>query len=455
MVKGAIGLAVLTLGAVPAAFAASDEFMPRQPYELKAEDITPRGGGGFTIDMPSYDDLVRPGQEDVGEMPTLEEMARPEGMDRFEGIAREIARQSAEETIGELRRRADAMGALPAAPEDAGTRLLPEGYRATILLSTSMGEEGLRGIFAKYAGRSDVRFAFRGVPAESTVPDFAVEMARIASASGDGRLDGDFPAVLDPVIFEAVGATAVPLVIVEDLNEISQVAPGRDLGAVVMRASGVSDVDYAFARFEAGETEISQQSVFPIAEEDLIARAKREALVIEAGLTQDPEELRDRYWSGQQGRLDALPLTPAVADATRQLFFAYVPSEDIRDGEGKVIAYAGQVFSPNDVLPWNRRMFVFDPTDPEEVAFVRELRAEPRDGIAREVFLVTDLVDPASGARPWEVLQGVVDTFRQPAFLLTDEVQRSFQIRHTPTEIYPELVDGRVEVIAREYSLGR
>ncbi|PZQ48802.1 MAG: hypothetical protein DI556_13385 [Rhodovulum sulfidophilum] len=452
MVRGAVSLALAALGAAGPALAASEEFMPRNPIELRAEDIRPRRS--VTIEMPSYDDLVRPGQDQGRDLPSYEELARPDGIERFEGIAREIARQSSDEAMGELRRRASVLGVGPSAqPEVAGIRKLPEGYRATILLSLSMGEEGLRGIFAKFAGRSDVRFAFRGVPDDMTVPDFALTVAKIAAGDDSGRLSGNFPAVLDPVIFDAVEATAVPLVIVEDLSKMGAVAPGRDLGAVVMRASGVSDADYAFERFEAGEAALSQGPLFAIEEEDLIARAKREALVVEAGLTRDPDRLRDRYWSGQQGRLEAMPITPAVADDTRQLFFAYVPSEDIRDSEGNVIAYAGQVFSPNDVLPWNRRMFVFDPMDPDEVAFIERLRAEPREGIAREIFLVTNLADRAAPARPWEVLQGVVDRFRQPAFLLTDEVLRSFQIRHTPTEIYPELVDGRVEVFAREYSL--
>lgn len=402
------------------------------------------------VDLPTYDELTGRAGEFHHLVPDVEEMTTDPRMEDYRRMSEEIFRESSRGVMEEINRRAADMELA----QDPGVdpyadlpRHLPDGYRATILISWSLGEDLLRDLILLYRERSDVRFVFRGVPPDMTVPAFGmqlVELTRTADAEGANIL-------LDPEIFAATGIEVVPAVVLEDLSEAGPLGAGSDMGRIVSTATGIHNPDYVFERYERGITDLTLGNVKEVLEEDLIARAQREAAEVLANMTRDPETVRDRFWARQAADLRASGVTPAPTDRERQLHFAWIAPEDIHDAEGRVIARRGQVFIPNDVLPFDRQVFVFDPSSEQELAHVRARAAEPMpEGAIVRVFIVTRLPRADGDTPPWQVLQDLVDEFERPVFVLNDNFRASFQIEHTPTELHPRTVAGRVEVIATE-----
>lgn len=401
-----------------------------------------------TPDMPTYQDLT--GQPNQFDLPTQDQLSKPPRYDEMLGIAAEIAAQSGQETMRVLREKAKEQGVVVAEADempDDMTRKLPDGFRATILVSTSMGETALQELLLRYQRRLDVRFAFRGIPEDMTLPEFAQVIYKM-SQTADG-VEG-VNMVLDPELFTMTGVSVAPTVLIEDFNS-SPVVPDKDAGKVVMIARGLSNPDYVFQQFEDGETEMSQSSYTEVIEEDIIQRAQREAAEKMAQMTRDPERLRDRFWQRQISDLRTMPVTPARVNRTKQLFFAYVPQEDILDNDGNVLAHAGQVFQPTHVIPFDRLMVVFDPTQPNQIDFVEQQISMSRPGVTKTVLVASNLKDAAPGEYPWQQLQDLVTKFQIPVFLLTDQLRAGFQIEHTPSLVYPEMINGQPEVMLSEY----
>lgn len=396
---------------------------------------------------------------------TVGEFAAPAQLDRFRGAAEEIGRQAATETAETIRQVARDLGVNGEEPETAealaaapGIARLPEGIRASILVSANLGENTLAEMFDRYRLRKDVRFIFRGIPEGMTVPQFGLWLSKLTALT-EADMDAapaDMNIILDPELFALTGARLAPTIILEDLNASreSGQGDGMDLGRIIARAEGYSDPDWLHEQFETGSAEgLTNPNVVEITEEDLRIRAEREAHQVAARLTRDPEVLKTRFWDRTARALEAMPVTPAAADRRRQLHFLFRTAEPIRDHQGTILAHAGEVFQPGDVAPFDRRIFVVDPNRPAELAFVEAALAAPRPGVTRALIIATDLPGAAPGQDPWQGLQAMITRFGMQVFLLNDQFRESFQIEHTPTEIYPEAIGGSVEVISQEVAI--
>lgn len=400
---------------------------------------------------------ITPKQEYQFDLPSGSTMANPAGMERFREMAAEIGRESAETTMREMARISKELGieqnepntaeALAAAPGEA---LLPQGHRATILVSASLGENTLKDMLARFQMRKDVRLAFRGVPAHMTVPEFAYWLSQLTENNGNPIQDLNI--VIDPEIFDLVGATMAPTTVIENLNETG-LSSDLDLGRVIARGEGSSDPDWQHDQFLKGEADTRNPNVVEIEEEDLRIRAQREASQVASKLTTDPDELKGRYWDRIGHETHMLMIRPAGVDRTRQLHFMFRTDADIKDNNGSVIAYAGEVFQPKDVQPFDRRIFVLNPNIEAEVEHLEEAMATPRTGVARTMIIVTELPKTKPGQEPWDGLQALIDRFKVQVFVLNDHFKTSFKIEHTPTEIYPETLGGHVEVMSYEKAL--
>lgn len=388
--------------------------------------------------------------------------ADPPGLDRFETLAREIASGSALVTGQAIERAARDMGVPPeaATPAEAlaaapGVARLPEGVRASILVSAALGENTLKDMLHRYRLRKDVRFVFRGIPPDMTVPQFGLWLARLAALSDDemNQPPGDLNIVLDPELFSLARVELVPTVLLEDLNRPfgSDGGANLDLGHVIARAEGYSDPDWLHDRMTSGASDtLTNPNVVQVSEEDLRVRAEREAAAVSMRLTRDPATLARRFWDRAAQQLDAMPVTPAPADRRRELHFLARTAEAIRDHDGRILAHPGEVFRPADVLPFDRRILVIDPQDPAEMAFAARAMAAPRPGVTRALVVATRVPTPEPGGDPWQGLSSLVDRLQVPVYLLNDEFRRAFGIEHTPTEIFPETLDGTTAVISQE-----
>jgi hypothetical protein len=411
-----------------------------QDYPLTRQDVTPRRDYGFDIPVGSL-------------LPTEEAMAR------YRSMAEEIGRQSTQETLRALRAKGLEMGVLPPGETPAGalaaapgTARLPDGLRVSILISRAMGEGAITDLLESYRLRKDVRFVFRGVPPGMSVPEFAFWLKELV-APGEAQIE-DLNIIIDPELFELSGATLAPTMLLEDLNAPSPEAPaGLDAGRIVARAEGISDPDWLYAQMLKGRTNEKSPNVVEVEEEDLRLRAEREAALVAARLTRDADVIRQRYWDRTGRELRRMNIPPASADRLRQLQFLFRAEKPIIDHQGNTLALTGEVFQPGDVLPFDRRIFVFNPNIPAEADFVAARMQERRSGVSRTLLIVTELPQTEAGQQPWDGLQAIIDRFGIQVFLLNGQVRDAFSIEASPTEIYPEDHGGRIAVFNEESAL--
>lgn len=433
MVSLKAAMAALALSSAPLALQAQD-------YRLNPQDLLPQSN--YEFDLPSG-----------------AELANPKGMEAFNKMAEEIRHSSTSIVMKDLQERGIALGILPegqspaeALASAAGEAKLPTGYRVTIFVSRAMGEGALTDLMYLHRNRKDVRFVFRGVPDGMSVPQFGWWLKELLQPEGD--LIQDLNINLDPELFDLAGAEMAPTMILENLNVIDHAASnGKDVGKIVARAVGYNDPDWLYESMQKGRTDERSSNAVPIEEEDLRIRAEREASAVASRFTRDPEVLKNRFWDRQASTLKRMPVQPAAADRRRVLHFMFRAENEIRDNDGKILAFAGEVFQPNDVLPFDRRIFVFNPNIKREVDFVEAELKTIRNGVSRVMLLVTEVPQTAPGQQPWDGLQALIDRFGVQVFLLNDHFRSSFSIEATPTEIFPEPIGSRVEVISEERGL--
>jgi len=433
-------LGFLTRSAVIVSLVTAPLAAAAQDYPLTRQDVTPKRDYGFDIPVGSL-------------LPTEEAMAR------YRSMAEEIGRQSTQETLRALRAKGLEIGVLPPGETPAevlaaapGTARLPAGLRASILISRAMGEAAITDLLESYRLRKDVRFVFRGVPAGMSVPEFALWLKELV-APGEAQIE-NLNIIIDPELFELSGATLAPTVLLEDLNAPFPGAPaGLDAGLIVARSEGISDPDWLYAQMLKGRTDERSPNVVEIEEEDLRLRAEREAALVAARLTRDADVIRQRYWDRTVRELRRMNIPPASADRLRELQFLFRAEEPVTDHQGRTLALKGEVFQPGDVLPFDRRIFVFNPNSPAEVDFVAARMQDRRSGVSRTLLIVTALPQTQPGQQPWDGLQAIIDRFGIQLFLLNDQVREAFSIEASPTEIFPETHAGRIAVFSRETAL--
>lgn len=425
--------AALALCAAPLALMA-------QEYRINPQDLLPKSNYDFNL-------------------PTGEVLATPERLEEFQQMAEEIRSSSTSIVMKDLQERGIELGILQdgqtpaeALAAAAGEAKLPAGYRVTIFVSRAMGEGALQDLMSLHRNRKDVRFVFRGVPDGMSVPQFGWWLKELLQPEGD--LIQDLNINLDPELFDLADAAMAPTMILEDLNVLDHVASnGKDVGKIVARAVGYNDPDWLYERMQKGQTDERSTNAVPVEEEDLRIRAEREASAVAARFTRDPEVLKNRFWDRQASALKRMPVQPAASDRRRVLHFMFRTESEIRDNDGKVLAFAGEVFQPNDVLPFDRRIFVFNPNLKREVDFIENELKVSRSGVSRIMLLVTEMPVTSPGQQPWDGLQALIDRFGAQVFLLNDHFRSSFSIEATPTEIFPEKIRDRVEVISEEWWL--
>ena len=416
-----------------------------QQYRLVPQDIAPKQEYDFGLEAKDFN--------------------APPQLDEYIPMAEDIGRKSANETakiiehvgneMGIDAKEADTAEALAAAP---GIAKLPDGMRASILVTANLGENTLADMLDRYRLRKDVRFVFRGVPEGMTIPQFGLWLSQLASLTGadQSTAPNDMNIILDPQLFSLTGAQFAPTVVLEDLNAPREEGNehGLDLGRIIASAEGFSDPDWLYEQHQKGRAEgLTNPNVVEITEEDLRVRAQREAEQVASRLTRDPDVLKQRFWERTASELRMMPVTPAAEDRQRQLHFMFRAAEPIKDHQGKTLAYAGEVFQPKDVLPFDRRIFVVNPNRASELAFIETALTEPRQGVNRALIIATELPATSAGQDPWDGLQALVSRFGMQVFMLNDQFRENFKIEHTPTEIFPEKVGETVEVISKEVSI--
>ncbi len=287
----------------------------------------------------------------------------------------------------------------------------------TILASRALGEVPLRELVAQAAGRPAVRVVFRGVvPGESLGAFIRQIHALLRHLQEEIDTDATPRIEIDPRPFQIPLVDLAPTLIVTD-----------GAGTEIARVSGISRPDWLLEQVRQGrrgDLGVRGPTV-AVSEPDLIVELQRRLAGID--WTARREAALEHYW--ERAAFAELPV--AEKPRERRLDLTLVAQADVALPDGTTVIRAGDRVDPLAVMPFRQRLFVFDATDPRQVAEVaRRGRASHADG-RLPLYLATRL-DRATG---WEGYRAVQAALHDPLYLLTPDVQRRFQIERVPAVV--------------------
>jgi len=327
--------------------------------------------------------------------------------------------------LGNLEPGAPSWG-MPLAPDATPTGQSDRGLTLSILASRALGDAQLRELFATVAGRPEVRVVFRGVAPGESLGDF---IRQIHGLLREARNDMDSDALprieIDPRPFQTPLVAVAPTLIATD-----------GAGKEVARVSGISRPGWILEQIDEGRRGNLgvRGSTVVVSEPDLIAELQGRL----AGLDWDAqrEAALARYW--ERAAFAELP----VADKPRErrLDLTLVAQTNATLPNGTTLIRAGDRVDPLAVMPFRQRLFIFDATDPRQVAEVARRGAASRAEGRLPLYLATRL-DREAG---WGGYRDVQTVLQDPLYLLTPDVQRRFQIERVPAVV--ESRDGALVV---------
>ncbi|EGV29617.1 Type-F conjugative transfer system pilin assembly protein TrbC [Thiorhodococcus drewsii AZ1] len=294
----------------------------------------------------------------------------------------------------------------------------------TILASRALGEAQLRELFAAAAGQPEVRVVFRGVAPGESLGDFIRQIHVLLREARDGLSINAIPRIeIDPRPFQSPLVEVAPTLITTD-----------GAGKEIARVSGISRPDWLLEQVEEGrrgDLGVRGPTV-AVSEPDLIAELQRRLAGIDWSARR--EAALARYW--ERASFAELPTAEQVRE--RRLDLTLVAQADVTLPDGTTVIRVGERVDPLAIMPFRQRLFVFDATDPRQVAEVARRGAASRAEGRLPLYLATRL-DREAG---WGGYRGVQTALQDPLYLLTPDVRRRFQIERVPA-----VVDSREGVL--------
>lgn len=315
-----------------------------------------------------------------------------------------------------------------AAPRSAETAAAPQGHAltVTILASRALGDAQLRELFAQAAGRTEVRVVFRGVAPGESLGAFIREIHVLLHETQREIASDAIPNIeIDPRPFQTPLVEVAPTLILTD-----------GTGAEIARVSGISRPDWLLEQVgqgRRGNLGVHGPTV-AVSEPDLIAELQRRLSGLDWSARR--EAALTRYW--ERAELAELPV--AEQSRERRLDLTLVAQADVTLPDGTTVIRAGERVDPLAILPFRQRLFVFDASDPRQVAEVARRGAASRAEGRLPLYLATRL-DRAAG---WDGYRSVQAVLRDPLYLLTPDVQHRFRIERVPAVV--ESRDGSLVV---------
>lgn len=346
-------------------------------------------------------------------------------------------------------------------PEDEAAYNDPLGTSTIVFVSFSLGEEELKDLFARNAGKNDTRLVFRGVPEGMRFADGVKRIQALAS-----QFNPMPNVVIDPTLFRDYDVRAVPTVvrIREKPGVVSVRKPGERRvrsGELLASVTGLHSDDWVKRQIAAGRTgDLGEQgAVREILERDLIEAAKERVLQI------DWDEKKARAAKRAWANLQYERLPSASIDAVRYIDPTILVEKDILDLNGNAVRKAGERVNPMEMRPFTLALVVFNPLVESEVKIALAQAAALKERHPQVMLLATDMVRDETG---WDAYKRLTDRFESHVFLLTPEVRERFALRATPSvvtgdnerklfvvrEIAPDSADLRNEP-ASEANTGR
>lgn len=324
-------------------------------------------------------------------------------------------------------------------PEDEATYNDPLGTSTIVFVSFSLGEEELKDLFARNAGKKDTRLVFRGVPEGMRFADGVKRIQALAS-----QFNPMPNVVIDPTLFRDFDVRAVPTVvrIRERPGVVSVRKPGERRvrsGELLASVTGLHSDDWVKRQIAAGRTgDLGEQgAVREILERDLIEVAKERVLQI------DWDEKKARAARRAWANLQYERLPSASSDAVRYIDPTILVEKDILDLNGNAVRKAGERVNPMEMRPFTLALVVFNPLVESEVKVALAQAAALKERHPQVMLLATDMVIDETG---WDAYKRLTDRFESHVFLLTPEVRERFALRATPSVVTGDNVRKRFVV---------
>lgn len=313
-------------------------------------------------------------------------------------------------------------------PEEEEALADPLGTMTYVFISFSLGDEELKELFARNAGKDDTALVFRGIPDGMTFGEGVKHIQGLAA-----QFDPMPNVVIDPTLFRDFQIKAVPTVIrVREKKSVVQVRkPGMkrtDTAELLGKATGLHSDAWIKSQLEAGRTgDFGQQGeVREIEERDLIEVAKERVLRI------DWEEKKERATKRAWANLQYENLPTASKSVVRTIDPTILVEEDILDLNGNAIRRAGDRVNPMDIRPLTLALIVFNPLVESELKVVEEELPRLKKEHPEVMLLATDMVKDETG---WDAYTRLTDRLDSHVYLLTPEVRERFLLRATPSVV--------------------
>lgn len=313
-------------------------------------------------------------------------------------------------------------------PEEEEALADPLGNMTYVFISFSLGDEELKELFARNAGKDDTVLVFRGIPDGMTFGEGVKHIQGLAA-----QFDPMPNVVIDPTLFRDFQIKAVPTVIrVREKKSVVQVRkPGMkrtDTAELLGKATGLHSDAWIKSQLEAGRTgDFGQQGeVRGIAERDLIEVAKERVMRI------DWEEKKERAAKRAWANLQYEHLPTASKSVVRTIDPTILVEEDILDLNGNAIRRAGDRVNPMDIRPLTLALIVFNPLVESELKVVEAELPRLKKEHPEVMLLATDMVKDETG---WDAYTRLTDRLDSHVYLLTPEVRERFLLRVTPSVV--------------------
>lgn len=313
-------------------------------------------------------------------------------------------------------------------PEEEEAYADPLGNMTYVFISFSLGDEELKELFARNAGKDDTALVFRGIPDGMTFGEGVKHIQGLAA-----QFDPMPNVVVDPTLFRDFQIKAVPTVIrVREKKSVVQVRkPGMkrtDTAELLGKATGLHSDAWIKSQLEAGRKgDFGQQGeVREIEERDLIEVAKERVLRI------DWEEKKERAAKRAWANLQYENLPTASKSVVRTIDPTILVEEDILDLNGNAIRRAGDRVNPMDIRPLTLALIVFNPLVESELKVVEAELPKLKKEHPEVMLLATDMVKDETG---WDAYTRLTDRLDSHVYLLTPEVRERFLLRATPSVV--------------------
>ncbi|MBQ9239744.1 MAG: hypothetical protein IJ164_00240 [Duodenibacillus sp.] len=301
----------------------------------------------------------------------------------------------------------------------------PMGSTTFIFVSRSLDND-LYGIVERAAqtGRKDLVLVFRGVPEGKSINEGVLDLSNLS------KIEPAPTIIIDPTLFKVYDVKNVPTV-VRAKRYKRQIIPGQKAttrGEMIAKVAGLDNDAWLMEQIESGQTGDMglRGDVREISEPDLIEVMKERAARI------DWEAKRQAAIKNAWKHQKFIELPTATESRIRRHDPTIVVKEDLKDIAGNLIRKTGDRVNPLAIRPFGMQLLVFNPLKKDELERVDRFLSRNRLAGRPYPVLIATQVNKASG---WDSYKELTDHFDRHVYILTSDVQESFDIRATPSVV--------------------